>query len=289
MSQLLSLAPPGRVVLVPERGEMFVRDSGAESARVGTVLLLHGWMFGADLNWITVYHPLQDAGYRVIAVDHRGHGRGIRSAQPFRIEDCADDAVALLEELGTGPVLVVGYSMGGAIAQVMARRRPDLVVGAVLCATTDQWRDNYRMRVFWRTMSLLQFALTHSSHRFWASILRRNGMTAGNEVVDWIIGELDRGDPRDIAEAGREMSRFDSREWVGTIRVPVDVICPTRDRLVPPSFQRKLAQHIPGARLFEVKGDHTVVGDHPERYVPVLIEALEDVASRARRPQTVAS
>lgn len=289
MSQLLTLAPPGRVVLVPERGEMFVRDSGPESAREGTVLLLHGWMFGADLNWISVYHPLQEAGYRVIAIDHRGHGRGIRSSEPFRLMDCAEDAAALLREMGTGPVLVVGYSMGGAVAQLLAHDHPEIVTGAVLCATTDQWHDNYRMRVFWRTMRLLQFALTHSSHRFWAGILRRNGMTGGNEVVDWIIGDLQRGDPGDIAEAGREMGRFDSREWVGTLAAPVAVICPTRDHLVPPHFQRKLAANIPGARLFEVKGDHVVVGDHPERYVPVLLEALADVSARARLPQTVAS
>src|SRR5438093_910781 len=111
MSQLLSLAPPGRVVLLPGRGEIFVRDSGPETDRRGTVLLLHGWMFGADLNWLTCYVPLQDAGYRVIAVDHRGHGRGIRSVEPFRLADCAEDCATLLEMSGTGPVLVVGYSM----------------------------------------------------------------------------------------------------------------------------------------------------------------------------------
>ena len=48
-----------------------------------------------------------------MALDHRGHGRGIRSRRPFRLEDCADDAAALIDELGLGPVTAVGYSMGG--------------------------------------------------------------------------------------------------------------------------------------------------------------------------------
>ncbi|HEY8741305.1 MAG TPA: hypothetical protein VIN56_12005, partial [Candidatus Dormibacteraeota bacterium] len=61
MSDLLELAPPGKVVLVPGRGEIFVRDTGARSARRGTLLLLHGWMFGADLNWITCYGALEEA------------------------------------------------------------------------------------------------------------------------------------------------------------------------------------------------------------------------------------
>jgi 3-oxoadipate enol-lactonase len=281
MSQLLTLAPPGRVVLVPDRGEMFVRDSGPDSGSVGTVLLLHGWMFGADLNWLTCYVPLQDAGYRVIAVDHRGHGRGIRSQEPFRLADCADDCAALLGLLGVDQALVVGYSMGGAIAQLLAHSHPELVEGIVLSATTDQWRESRRMRISWRTMRALEFMLTHSQRRVWHTILRRNGRRdTSDEILDWIIGELERNDPKAIAEAGREMGRFDSRPWVAQIKAPAAVIAPRRDQLVPPRFQRQLARDIPGARLLEVDGDHTVVGMHPERYVPVLLEALAHVGRR---------
>src|SRR3954451_4691237 len=83
--------PPGRVVHVPGRGELFVRDTGGDGP---AVLLLHGWMFSADLNWFPVYAPLAEAGYRVLAIDHRGHGRGLRTHVPFRLSDCADDAAA---------------------------------------------------------------------------------------------------------------------------------------------------------------------------------------------------
>ena len=281
MSQLLTLAPAGRIVLVPDRGEMFVRDSGPESANQGTVLLLHGWMFGGDLNWLTCYGPLIDAGYRVLCVDHRGHGRGIRSQQPFRLADCAEDCAGLLKVLDTGPVTVVGYSMGGAIAQILAYRYPELTTGLVLSATTDQWRENRRMRMGWRTMRVLEWGLTHSQRRIWNSILRRNGRTdTDGEILDWIVGELERDDPKAIAEAGREMGRFDSRPWVADIQAPVAVITPRSDQLVPPWFQRQLARDT-GARLFEVDGDHTVVGMHPERYVPVLLAAIADVRKRA--------
>ena len=68
--------PAGCIVHVPGRGEMFLRDSGGDGP---PVLLLHGWMFSADLNWYTTYGALEEAGYRVLAVDHRGHGRGIRT------------------------------------------------------------------------------------------------------------------------------------------------------------------------------------------------------------------
>ncbi|HLF41346.1 MAG TPA: alpha/beta fold hydrolase, partial [Acidimicrobiia bacterium] len=67
--------PPGRVVDLPGRGEVFVRDSGETD--LPPVLLLHGWTVSADLNFFTVYAEL--AGhYRILALDHRGHGRGMR-------------------------------------------------------------------------------------------------------------------------------------------------------------------------------------------------------------------
>src|ERR1700730_16153568 len=117
--------------------------------------------------------------------------------------------------------------------------------------------------------------------------MRRSGF--GVEILDWIISELERSDPRAIAEAGREMSRFDSRPWLSEIEAPVAVIVPTHDQLVPPAFQRALAENIPGARLFEVEGDHVVVGANPDRYMPVLLEALADVARRASAGQGTAA
>src|SRR3954447_8423466 len=75
--------PPGRRVQLPRRGPMWVREiTGPPGAPV--VVLLHGWMATADLNWFTSYRALGQH-FRVLAVDHRGHGRGLRSARPFRI------------------------------------------------------------------------------------------------------------------------------------------------------------------------------------------------------------
>jgi pimeloyl-ACP methyl ester carboxylesterase len=124
--------PPARTVLVPGRGEFFLRDSGGDGP---PVLLVHGWMFPSDLNWAQTYGPLQKAGYRVLAMDLRGHGRGLRSSAAFRLVDCADDAAGVLGQLGVAPALVVGYSMGGPVAQLLARRHPERVAGIVLCAT----------------------------------------------------------------------------------------------------------------------------------------------------------
>ncbi|MBO0728737.1 MAG: alpha/beta hydrolase, partial [Acidimicrobiaceae bacterium] len=133
--------PRGRFVEVPARGRVWVWDhpcqpkSGEAAEPSPTVLLLHGWTSTAALNWFRCFGPLSRE-FRVVAPDQRGHGRGIRSWRPFRLEDCADDMAALVRALGTGPVILAGYSMGGPIAQLVWRRHPDVVRGMVLCATS---------------------------------------------------------------------------------------------------------------------------------------------------------
>ena len=75
--------PAARIVAVPGRGEVFCRTH--ERPEGGpTLLLLHGWTASADVQFATIYQALM-ARYSFVAVDHRGHGRGIRSDQPFRL------------------------------------------------------------------------------------------------------------------------------------------------------------------------------------------------------------
>src|SRR5580704_65514 len=95
--------PPARTVVVPDRGEFFLRDSGGDGP---VVFMLHGWIASADLNFGGLYDDVIAAGYRVISIDHRGQGRGPRPLVPFRLTDCADDAAAVIRVLGIGPAIV---------------------------------------------------------------------------------------------------------------------------------------------------------------------------------------
>jgi pimeloyl-ACP methyl ester carboxylesterase len=73
-------------------------------------------------------------------------------------EPVADDVAAVLEHLGVGPAVAVGYSMGGAVAQLLWQRHPQTVRGPVLCATAASWSESLRMRWGWRAMGALQVA-----------------------------------------------------------------------------------------------------------------------------------
>ena len=280
--------PPARIVAVPGHGELFVREDAGPGEGAPTVVLLHGWMFPADLNWFTSYGPLAEVG-RVLAVDHRGHGRGSRPSTPFRLAEVADDVAALLRQLGTGPVVAVGYSMGGPVAQLLWRRHPDLVRGLVLCATAARFQTTPLARYGWRAMGLLQVTLRllpratferlllaqvqgRLPFRITQAITEETKELAG--LLPWVVGELERGEPEDLAEAGRELSRHDARAWLPAVDVPTALVLTTRDRLVPPADQRALAALIAGAEVFEVDLDHDAPGAGPDEFARALTKAV---------------
>jgi 3-oxoadipate enol-lactonase len=260
--------PRGCLVHVPGLGELFVRDTGGDGP---PLLLLHGWMFPSDLNWYRAYGPLAEAGYRVLALDHRGHGRGLRAPEPFSLTACASDAAALVRELGVGPVTAVGYSMGGPIATLMARDHPDTVSALVLGATAREWTEP-RMKLLWRSMGALRLGLNAFPLSSWRWGLRRAGFP-DSPTTSWVAAELSRGSGRDLAEAGRELGRFDSRAWIGSLGLPAAVIVTTADTAVPPRKQYELADSL-SAPVFEIDCDHAGVTVKGAEFARVLLDAI---------------
>jgi 3-oxoadipate enol-lactonase len=268
--------PPARTVHVKGRGEFFVRDSGLFEPDAGrpAVMLLHGWMATADLNWIGAYRALIDAGYRVLALDHRGHGRGLRPLVPFRLSDCAADAAGVLRTLELAPGLVVGYSMGGAIAQLMTREQPDAVSGVILSGTAQHWQEP-ALRRYWLAMGAMGLGLAVFPSQFWSLGLKRSRIPEGPQSA-WLESELMRHSARDVAEAGRELGRFDSRPWLKRLDVPSAVVLTSRDDLVPPRKQRELATALE-AEVFDAPIRHIQVTTAGAKYNQPLLRALESV------------
>ena len=275
------LLPPGRRVELPGRGTTFIREV-AGPPNAPAVVLLHGWMATADLNWCTSYGAL-GARFRVVAIDHRGHGQGIR-ARRFRLEDCADDVAALLDVLGIDSAIVAGYSMGGPIAQLTWYRHRSRVRALALCATSRTFGGSANERAYFQTMvgsaaTLLSFAPQGLRHRLLGQFLDRRPQTGA--VPGWMSDQLRESDPALLAQAGRALGAFDSREWIGSVDVPTAVLITTRDTLVPPARQWRLAKSIPGTVVHEVDGDHRVCVADPDKFVPVLDRACADLARRS--------
>lgn len=99
------------------------------------VLLIHGFASSSRINWVSTgwFKTLTEAGYRVIALDNRGHGNSDKSYDPavYTPELMADDAAALLSHMGIEKAHVMGYSMGARISAYMALRHPHRIHTAV--------------------------------------------------------------------------------------------------------------------------------------------------------------
>ena len=244
------------------------------------IFLLHGWTATADLNWFRCYAALGER-YRVIAFDHRGHGSGLRSKKRFRLEDCADDAVAVADALGIDRFVPVGYSMGGPVAQLIWRRHPERVRGLTLCATAPIFNVERAERLgFLGGSALAALArITPEQARVWLTdqlYLQRKS----REWEPWAIQEASSHDWRMLLEAGSAIGAFDSTSWIGEVDVPVSLVVTMRDPVVSRRRQTMLFELLPSADVHRVDGDHGAVVEASDRFVPSLLRALSSLEQR---------
>lgn len=266
--------PPGGPLDLPGRGRTFVRHHRARGDQP-TVLLLHGIGVTADVNWFGAYAKLAER-YGVLAIDHRGHGRGLRSDRRFRLADCADDAVAAMDVFGIDQAVVVGYSMGGPIAQLVWHRHRERVAGLVLCATAHSFRGLEPARGL--GPALVQRARS-------AVRASRGGRLDGG-LRQWIAREVAGTSRRSAVQAGFALARYDSSAWIGEVDVPHAVVITERDGAVTPVRQRRMADALPGPSIHTAATDHTGVVTRPATFVPALVEAVDAVAAQAAPPPT---
>jgi 3-oxoadipate enol-lactonase len=270
--------PLGRRIELPTSGgTTFVRQvTGPPGAP--TLLLLHGWCASAGLNWFQTFEPLS-AHFNIVAPDLRGHARGLRTRKVFRLADCADDCAATLEQLSTGPVIAVGYSMGGPVAQLLWRRHRDLVNGLVLCATSLDFMPNALLRNAYQAGML---SATVMARLAWPTRLPMQVPMVnlrGASMPAWAAGEMRRHDWRMIIEAGHSICTYNARRWIGDVDVPTSVVCTTEDRGVAPAMQLEIAQAIPGATVHSVADGHLACANG--RFADPLVAACLDVSTRA--------
>lgn len=274
----------GRAVDLPGRGRTWAYDTGppAGGRDRPAVLLLHGWTSTAALNWFRCF-PFLRREFRVVALDHRGHGRGIRSRRPFRLEDCADDAAALIRQLGTGPVTAVGYSMGGPVAQLLWRRHPETVDSLVLSATAARFVSNEQRTPAFGAFGVVGQGMALGLATVPAAV-RQNGFRllirsrlADSGMAPWAIAEWERSDPAALMQAGLALGRYDATSWITSVDVPTAIVITELDNVVSPRRQQYLVDHIPGALRFGVAGDHRACVEQARLFVPALTDACRTV------------
>ncbi|MFM7391104.1 MAG: alpha/beta fold hydrolase, partial [Actinomycetota bacterium] len=96
--------------------------------------------------------------------------------------------------------------------------------------------------------------------------------------LGWMLSEWRRNDPWHMAQAGRTISKFDARPFVGTLGIPVSVVLTTKDQLVAPRKQRALAEST-RAHVVPLDGDHFVNVGKPDEFSAATLRAVRLVAS----------
>lgn len=242
---------PGRTVFVGDR-EVFVREAGPEDAPV--IVLLHGLGLDSMLAWYRIM-PRLATTFRVVALDLHGAGKTDRGRDPFDISDMAEEVAGALDALGIGRATVVGYSMGGAVAQEIAHRHPGLVERLVLVATLAAHPSAWRAGRY--TVGIVGRALERISRVevswVWYRYLLAVG-AAGWPNARWLWESRMNRDPELQYGSMFGLLRFDSRGWLGRIETPTLVVVPGADQLVLPSWQRDMAGLLPDATVVEVPG-----------------------------------
>ena len=247
-------APLTRLVELPGRGVTRVWECAGPPG-APTLMLIHGVTVTAELNWGKVFAPLS-RHFRVVAMDLRGHGDGIKAGWRFRLEDCAEDVAALAEVLATGSFVAVGYSMGGMVAQLVYRRHPAMVSGLVLCATARNVLGSPAEKLAALTLPSAAAAIRWNPllQPVSAEIL---GLALLGPVDDpatstWTRAQLRRTPLGTALSAIQAVCEFTSHSWISQVDVPTAVVITAEG-----------AEEVPAERAEEVA--RAVVADRAEQ------------------------
>lgn len=273
-------AVTGRMVELPDRGSTFVIDVPGPGSTAPTIVLLHALGCTAHLSWAAALEELSRT-HRVIAFDQRWHGRGIGSPH-FRFADCADDVAAVLDVLGIERAVVAGYSMGGAIAQLVWRRHPGRVSGLVLCSTARNYRGLHTERLFFPVLGALADSVAAHAHgrvERLAATLPAEPLLDRSDPLLWGRTEFRSSSLWAFPHVVAELGRFNSAAWVGEVDVPTAVLVTEADRTIPARRQHRLADAIPRASRHSAPGGHASIVLGARTWLPVFREAVDAVGA----------
>ncbi|MBD5605454.1 MAG: alpha/beta hydrolase [Candidatus Eremiobacteraeota bacterium] len=229
------------------------------------ILFLHGWQ-GAGAVWLPIVERLA-ARYRTIALDIRGFGASNAAPGPFRVETFADDVSALVAALDLDPMVVVGHSMGAAIAQRFAIDRPDAVEGLVLVAPVPASGVPFSPKI---DAMFRATAGNPENANAWLSALTYSEPTPEARTI---MRAAAAATPGDVAlESFDSWTHVDFAYEAATIETPTLVLAPAADRPMTPEFTReRVADVIPESRLVVVEeAGHYLPLERPDRVAELI-------------------
>jgi pimeloyl-ACP methyl ester carboxylesterase len=294
-----ALAAPARTVLSSDGVPLHVEvDEPDERAGAATVVFVHGYCLNLHC-WHFQRRALRGR-HRLVLYDQRSHGRSGRSAEPAGFDQLGRDLHRVIQSTApTGPVVLVGHSMGGMVVMALAEQHPELFGGRVaavaLLATSAgdlrfasvglpgvpgqlvQLTAPAVLAVSARVPALFESARRVSAGLGYALTRRLAfGAAVPAAYVDFVHGMLASTPVSTMAEFFPGFSTHRKYAALAPLReAPVLLVGGTRDRIIPLRHIRKLAELLPSATLrIEVGAGHLVMLERHREVNRALAELL---------------
>ena len=254
---------------MPVSGNLYFSQHCERDTETPPLVLIHG-AGGTHLYWPPEIRRLR--GYCVYAIDLPGHGKSSTSDGQQSITEYARFLVQWLESLQLRRAVLVGHSMGSAIALILAIQHPEYVVGLGLLGAGARLRVNPELlkyiadqTTFYKATDLLvscSFSANTPAHLVELALKR---LLETRQSV--LFGDLVACD------------RFDVMDQLGSIKQPALVICGEEDQLTPLRYAQYLANSIPDARLSIIPGaGHMSMLEKPDLVADSLLSFLQEVS-----------
>ncbi|MCS7177741.1 MAG: alpha/beta fold hydrolase [Anaerolineae bacterium] len=248
---------------------MHYRALGAGPA----VVLIHG-LGSCGEDWSLLQAPALSQRYRVLMPDLRGHGRSDKPPGPYTIPQMAEDIAGFLPAVGADAAHVVGFSLGGVVAQALAAHHPERVRSLILvntfaCLRPKGWEEWQRTLT---RLGALLVSLTLQARLEARELFPRPDQTSLRCIA---YHRLCANDPAAYRAAMMAAARYDGRQDLRRIRAPTLVVAGLEDTVVPLRAKEELAAGIPGARLITIpRSGHATPTDQPVAFNRILLDFL---------------
>ena len=233
-----------------------------------TLLFLHG-VGGGHAAWDAQLEWFAARGYRAAAWDAPGYGASA-PVDPYGCEQVARALHGLIEQrFGGGPLVLVGHSMGGFIAQEAWALYPQSIKGLVLAFTSPAFGrsegDFQREFVRQRTAPLDEGrSMAEIAAQLMPAMRGSGSPPDALDLAERIMGGVP---PQTYRKAVQMLTTFDRRAQLPAIRVPTLLLAGADDRIAPASVMERMAQKIPGAEYACLPGcGHLGPIEQPEAF-----------------------
>jgi len=251
----------------------FASEADDENKKRPPVILIHG-AGGNHLSWPPQIRRL-DAG-DIYSLDLPGHGKS-EGAGRQSIDEYADDVIAFMKALNIHAAVMVGISMGSAIALQLALKYPEKVMGLGL------FGGGVKMRV---APLLLETVGNENSFESAVNMLNENcfSIHAQRNLVKLSKRHMMEMRPSVLLGDFLACNQFDATDQLEKINTPTLIICGSEDRMMPIKFSESLRDGIARSQLHVLEDTgHMVMLEQPDTVADLLKQFLEHMPAQTRK------